>query len=69
MADGARTNDNRNHNPDFFIFHRVDSSSTININQQVNDKALDKLSGSVLIDMHLYCADLPTDCLQILRKP
>jgi hypothetical protein len=24
VADGARTHDNRNHNPDFLLFHCVD---------------------------------------------
>jgi hypothetical protein len=42
VADGARTNDNRNHNPDFFIFRSVDSSSTINTNQQLTRYTLDK---------------------------
>ena len=35
VADGARTHDNRNHNPYFFIFAFVDYSPIININQQL----------------------------------
>jgi hypothetical protein len=35
VADGARTHDNRNHNPEFLVFANVDWRNTININQQL----------------------------------
>ncbi|MDP3191028.1 hypothetical protein [Rhodoferax sp.] len=35
VADGARTHDNRNHNPEFYVFPFVDFCSIININQQL----------------------------------
>ena len=35
VADGARTHDNRNHNPEFIVFANVDWCGTIYINQQL----------------------------------
>jgi hypothetical protein len=49
VADGARTHDNRNHNPYFYIFLFVDWYSIININQQLITVLLDKKTALVLI--------------------
>ena len=41
---------------------------TIYINQQVTGYLLDARTALVLMDMRLYTADLPTDCLQIAYR-
>jgi len=51
VADGARTHDNRNHNPDFFVFPFVDLHSKINTNQQLKLEILDIITDLSLIEI------------------
>jgi hypothetical protein len=51
VADGARTHDNRNHNPDFSIFRRIDLDRKIHINQCIKQIALVKIPVMALIEI------------------
>ena len=51
VADGARTHDNRNHNPYFSLFLFVDWHSIIYTNQQLKRTLLDKKTVFVLIEI------------------
>jgi hypothetical protein len=42
VADGARTHDNRNHNPYFFYLHPLIIVATLYINQQLKIQVLDE---------------------------